>query len=533
MDADTIVIGSGAGGLTAALALAKAGQDVIVLERNEQPGGFSQSIELGGFRFSPGVHYLGELGCCGRLRNIFEGLGIASDVRFRELDPAGYDRIQIGRERVSFPAGSDRLAEHLSERFPHEAEGIRRYFKKAYRLADSLRRDGWTECPRPAPSRASKVSAIVREGTKPFESFVTTYVDDPMLVAVLSAQAGDHGMPTSEVPTAMHLAVQGHYWGGAWYPKGGAGSIPTTLVRHLRAAGGRLELQTPVTQILVEHGRAIGVRLHDGRELRSASVISNADPVVTWNHLIHESDRPRKINRRMQRVRMSCSTLSLYLGVDMDLRDAGMTSGNVWYSRDLDIDAIYRVPRLADLSELSLIPGLFVAATTLKDPDLRSDGLHTLEVIAFASGSQFSAWDGLEAAETSGDYISLKARTTDAMLLALEEVIPGVSKNICFQKLHTPLDQASLSGSTGGNIYGTEKTLRNLGPFSFPVNTSIKGLYQCGASTTAPGILGVSISGLRAAAGIMECETDELLDDGAPSMKLLPASETGLAGIHE
>ena len=76
-DFDTIVIGSGAGGLTAALSLARVGQRVLVLEQHNLPGGWCHSFSLEGFLFSPGVHYIGQLHTRGRLRRIYEGLGVA------------------------------------------------------------------------------------------------------------------------------------------------------------------------------------------------------------------------------------------------------------------------------------------------------------------------------------------------------------------------------------------------------------------------------------------------------------------------
>jgi phytoene dehydrogenase-like protein len=117
-DFDAIVIGSGSGGLTAALALARAGRRVAVFEQHELPGGYSQSFTIGGFSYSPGIHYIGQLGPGGGVRRIYEGLGVANDLEFFELDPDGYDRAVVGDERFDIPKGRASFAERLRARFP-------------------------------------------------------------------------------------------------------------------------------------------------------------------------------------------------------------------------------------------------------------------------------------------------------------------------------------------------------------------------------------------------------------------------------
>lgn len=525
-DCDAIVIGSGAGGLTAALALARGGRRVLVFEQHSLPGGYSQSFVLNGFRFSPGVHYVGALGPGGTLRRIFEGLGVANDLVFFELNPDAYDRALIGDERFDIPKGADRFAERLKQRFPSETSGIDRYFELIGNMVQEIGYAAPVAGLADAAAMAVKMPTVLRHGLLPLNHFLDGCTADPLLRAILSIQAGDHGMAPSRAPTALHAGLQGYYFEGGCYPRGGGHAIPETLIRHLRAHGGEIVLGTEVMRILVDDGKRVaGVQLEDGREVRAPIVVSNADPGVTWGKLVPAEHIPWRLRRRIKKLHYSVSTLSLFMAVDMDLRTAGLDSGNIWFSRTTDIDASYAFAEREQLSGNETIPGLFFNVTTLKDPTMRSDGLHTVETMALSSMRAFDRWRGTEPGTRGSEYAQLKADLSERILDAVDCFVPGLRERTVFRALGTPLTNQHFLQATDGGIYGTEKTLGNLGPFSFSVDTHITGLYQCGASTLAPGINGVTHSGLHAAAAALGCTPEELLGARGQSLQIYPADD--------
>ena len=359
----------------------------------------------------------------------------------------------------------------------------------------------------------------------PLSRFLDTCSDDPLLLAILSIQAGDHGLAPSRAPTVLHAGLQGYYADGGCYPMGGGHAIPDAFVKNIRAHDGKVVLRTEVARILVENGRAIGVRLADGTEVRADIIVANSDPGVTWGRLVEPEHLSSRLRRRMRELRYSVSTLSLYFAVDMDLRAAGLDSGNVWYSRTTDIDEAYDFAARTDLWSSEEIPGMFLNVTTLKDPSMRRDGLHTVEAIAMASCDAFAQWRDSRPGQRPPEYLRLKAQLTERMLDVVEKIVPGIRDRIVFRTLSTPLTNMHYVGATGGAMYGIEHTLRNLGPFSFPVRTEINGLFQCGASTISPGIQGVTRSGLVAAAAALGCEPGELLGATGQSLTILPAED--------
>ena len=526
-DYDAIVIGSGSGGLSAALALARAGKRVCVFEQHTLPGGYSQSFSVQGFSFSPGVHYIGQLGPGGGLRRIYEGLGVADSLEFFELDPDGYDRAFIGSERFDIPKGREALAERLRRRFPGESAGIDAYLSTVDRMSRELT---WARPPHglaEALLQPLRLRTVLRYGMLPLGRFLDRFTHDPLLRGILSIQAGDHAMAPSRAPAALHAGLQSYYFEGGCYPRGGGHAIPDAFVEQIERHAGDVVLGAEVSHILVEAGRVVGVRLADGSSASAPCIVSNTDPGVTWGRLVEREHVPRRLRRRIRRTRYSLSTLSCFLGVDMDLRGAGLDSGNVWYSRTTDIDAAYRLAERSELSGDEEVPGLFFNVSTLKDPTLRSDGLHTVEAMALVSARAFARWRRFPMGQRPPDYHALKERLADRILDAVERFVPSFREHVVFRAVATPLTNEFFLHANEGGIYGTEKTLRNLGPFAFPVRAPLAGLFQCGASTLAPGINGVTRSGLMAAAAALECDEDELLTATGQRLRIYPAEDPG------
>ena len=517
---DTIIIGSGAGGLTAAVALAQSGQKVLVCEQHEVAGGWMHSFVLDGYRFNTGVHYIGELGPGERLRQIYEGLKISGDLAFMELNPDGYDHLHIGEDRFDIPKGKERYIQRLKTRFPHEVKNIDRFFEMTTDIFWVLQKmidEDWFQIIR----RPKALPWFVRSGA----ALINHYIKDPLLRAILKAQAGDHGLPPDMVSAAIHAAIIEHYIEGGYHPLGGGIAIARAFVRALKRAGGEIRLSTSVDKILIRDNQAVGVKLETGEILTATNIISNADPHQTFFQLIGEERLSLRLKRKLSRTHYSISCLSLYLAVDCDLESMGIDSGNYWLYSHHDIDRIYQ-NCLTEFAARELPEFLYVTFTTLKDPSKFKQELHQIEVFTFVDHSGFSQWKDQPSGDRDSDYIQLKEEICERMLDVLDRSFPGIKDAVIFQNLGTPLTNHHYLNAYKGNIYGIDKRVWQAGPLGFRPDTEFENLYLCGASTMAHGIAYSTNSGLTAAARVKGCEPKDFLVQNGPDLNIYQCEDS-------
>ncbi len=527
-DADTIIIGSGSGGLTSALALARAGQKVLVLEQHYVPGGWCHNFSKGGFTFSPGVHYVGRLGPGGETRAIYEGLGAANDLIFFEQNPEHYEHCHIGGVKFDYHAHLPAMTDRLLKRFPLEQQGIGKYMELLQNLVDQLPLIFEINSIKDVILMPYRTRHIGRYGLYSLKRILDGWIPDPVVRGILSVQCGDQGLPPSKTMMMLHAGLARHYEHGGYYPRGGGSAIAQALVKAIRRTGSEVKMNASVDKILTEsHGRgrrAVGVKLANGEELRARHVISNTDPHKTYG-MVREENLSRKLIKRLKKTRYSLTSLILFLAVDMDATTAGLDSGNIWYSEEPDFDKVFINAQDSRLYEKDSFEALFISVPTLKDPTRYNGKGHTLEVVTFVGYDAFKKFEGTEITSRTKEYEILKQKIIKMFFTTLEKIIPDISNHVVFSDLGTPLTNSHFINSTDGCAYGTEKNYSQIGPMAYRVRTEIKGLRLAGASTVAHGVSGAAISGLHAAASIMDCTCPELLNPDGQQLRTYPSED--------
>ena len=513
---DTIVIGSGAGGLTTALCLAKAGQKVLVLEQHYVPGGWCHSFYLNGYRFSPGVHYIGMLEKGESTSDLYESLGIANDLVFFKMNPAAYEHCWIGEERVDMPAGIEQLRDSLTKRFPAERKGIKKYLKLVQQVSRQLqlipKMNGiWDNITIPF-----RTLQLGKYGLFSLKKVIGWHIKDPLLQKVLNIQCGDHGLPPARASFPLHCAVMDHYFNGGFYPAGGGASIVKAMTTAIKKNGGEIRTGQAVKNIIVEPFKttkgfqATGVQLENGEIIHATRIVSNADPANTYTKMIGNQYLSKSLQKKLSKTKYSVTSLSLFLTVDMDVAAAGLDSGNIWMIRNVDMDKLFDDMNSTDILTEDEFPGLFISCTTLKDPLSFNGRHHTIEAITYIGYEAFEKFSKLSDYH-SPMYKKYKDRVCDKLLNSLEKAVPGIRNHIVQMELGTPMTNEYYIQSTNGSVYGTEKGFWQTGPFSYRNKSEIANLYLCGASVLAHGVAGASYSGVQTAATILGCRMEDLL----------------------
>jgi len=522
---DTIIIGSGVGGLATAICLARAGQKVLVLEQHYVPGGWSHSFTLKGQRFSPGVHYVGLLEEGQSTNDLYRGLGIANDMVFFRMNKNAYEHCLIGDETFDLPAGLDNLKKTLSDHFPHEEKNIHEYLSLVKKVSYELQlipklKGFWQNITVPFRTKHFGKFALF-----PLKKVIGWHVKDPKLQAVLNIQCGDHGLAPKRACFPVHCSVMNHYFDGGFYPMGGGGGIVKAMTNGIKRHNGEIRVKQNVHKILIEDKKAVGVQLADGEKIFAKNIVSNADPSITYLKLIGQEHLSKSLIKKIDKTKYSVTSLILFLTLDIDVTLYNIDSGNIWMMKDENDDDNFEHLMSDTIDSGDSFPSVFMSCTTLKDPASFNGRYHNFEIVTYVNYDHLKDFNGTDDYHNE-DYKKFKQKVIDKLMNNVEKIIPNAKNHIIQAELGTPKTNEFYINSTKGNVYGTEKTLNQVGPFSYKNKTEIENLFLCGACTLSHGVAGATYSGVAAAAAILGCTSDDLvLKDESQKIRIYDAED--------
>jgi phytoene desaturase len=472
-----VVIGSGFGGLAAAIRLGARGYRTTVLERLDQPGGRASVFRQDGFTFDAGptiitAPFLFEdlWRLCGR--------SLADDVDLRSLDL--FYRIQFDDgTRLDCVADNQAMREQVARLSPDDLDGYDRFM----RHSEAIFRIGFEELGavpfNSIADMARTAPDLIRlGGWRSVYGAVSKFVRHPHLRFALSFHplfVG--GNPFSTTSIYCLISFLERRW-GVHFAMGGTGALVRGLVSLIEGQGGSLRYDSDVAEITVDDGKATGVKLTSGETIASDIVVSNADAAWTYGRLLAGTPRKRWSNRKIERSHYSMSLFIWYFGTRRRYEEVP--------HHTILLGPRYRelIQDIFDHKILAEDFSLYLHRPTATDPSLAPDGCDAFYVLSPVPHLE----SGIDWSEKAEPYRRAIARRLS------ETLLPGLEAEIVTSKMFTPQDFQDRLLSVKGAAFGFEPVLTQSAWFR-PHNRSedVRNLFLVGAGTHpgagVPGVL--------------------------------------------
>lgn len=451
---DVVIIGAGISGLVCGCYLAKTGAKVLIVDKNERPGGYCSSFEKDGFVFDTAAHYFGGCESEGILGRIFNELDV--NMQFSRFDPT--DRFLFSDQLLEVPMQFSEYIRLLRDMFPKEKENISSFSKICL------------DC----YQNNYDANIIAKYARITYQRLLDTFFADDRLKTILGAQTGYLGLPPDRISAIAAILMSMSYLkDGAFYPVGGSQAVPNSIAKRFKDYGGALLLSNKVRKIIIKDKTVGGVLLENGREIKADVVVSNVDATQAFFDLIDASILDTDFKSNLKSYSLSISFFKMYLVVEETTARIKSICG--WHFPSYDLNR--------DFDKF-----LYVDSPTMLESDDSKKRRHVVDILRVFP-YKFDEVD---------DWDLCKGCLEEETLIRIDRLLNGIKDAVVLKESATPKTFEKYTLNKYGAAFGWAlspeqsffKRLNNLSP--------IKRLYLVGHWTMqGAGIASVATSGIK------------------------------------
>ena len=477
-----IIIGSGLGGLSCGVILARYGYEVTVLEQGMQVGGCLQCFSRRGGKFETGMHFIGSASEGQTLDRLLNFIEVKPDITLSQLDPTGYDVVSLCGQHFRFANGREAFIEQMSQYFPQQRDALVNYYNLVDKVASASSLHSLNNVETDAAVNMEYQMRTINE-------VIDSTVSDPLLAKVLVGNLPLYAAEKDKTPFSTHAFIMDFYNQSAYRIVGGSDQVADSLVRTIGRYGGRVLTRSKATKIVCDDTHATGVEFErftaDGLRftefLEADIVISDAHPMRTMELLDTNLIRPA-FRRRINSIPQTVGGFSVYLHFK-EQTVPYLNSNFYGYLQDS--------PWGCELYDEKSWPKGYLYMHLCHEPQPKF--AKTGVILSYMQMADVMKWKGTRVGHRGEDYEAFKREKAERLLDALELEFPGLRSQIADYYTSTPLTYEDYTGTEGGSMYGIARDVSLGAACRVPHRTRVPNVFQTGQNINSHGILGVLV----------------------------------------
>lgn len=481
-----IIIGSGLGGLSCGVMLARNGYDVTVLEQHFQIGGCLQCFTRKGAKFETGMHFIGSASKGQTLYKLMRFLNLG-DIKLSQLDETAYDIVSLQGTHFKFANGKEPFIEQMSSYFPKEKDNLIRYFNIVDKVAQASSLHSLRHAENDIVTNAYYQTVSINE-------VLDELFEDNLLKNVLVGNLPLYAAERDKTPFAQHAFIMDFYNQSAYRLVGGSDSIAGSLVNTIKNNGGEVKTMCKVTDIVCDDVKAKGIIVNNSNFMEADLIIAAIHPARVMEMLETKLIRPAFRNR-ISSLKNTTAVFTVYLKFKND--SVPYLNSNFYsYKTDSPWDC-------ENYTESSW-PKSYLYMQFCDS--LRSVYASSGVVLSYMDITEVNQWRGTKIGNRGEDYEILKKQKAEKIIETLCEDFPALKDKIETYYTASPLTYLDYTGTQDGSIYGVAKDINLGAACRIPHKTKIPNLLLTGQNINSHGMLGVIVGSIVTCSELLSAE---------------------------